>query len=150
MGGFKVGTNQNVAHGILRWFAHGRFNPNGKIANLREGSSTPAKRKNFLSPKSLRKRNTRTSTSLRSSAGCSIFLNMDEGRKRTILIAASILVARKWDQLGARPSPALDAAISDAISLAERTMQKIDNRSRPSPPDQSMNSSAGYPWKDRT
>ncbi len=37
MGVFKVGTNQNVAHGILRWFAHGRFNPNGKIANLRDG-----------------------------------------------------------------------------------------------------------------
>jgi hypothetical protein len=73
---------------------------------------------------------------------------MDEGRKRTLLIAASILVARKWDQLGGRPSPAVDAAIADAISLAERIMQKIDSRSRAAaPPDQSMTSSAGYPWK---
>jgi hypothetical protein len=76
---------------------------------------------------------------------------VDEGRKRTILIAASILVARKWDQLGARPSPTLDAAITDAISLAERIMQRIDSRSRPAaPPDQSMTSSAGYPWKGQT
>ncbi len=30
---------------------------------------------------------------------------MDEGRKRTILIAASILVAPKWVQLDGRPSP---------------------------------------------
>ncbi len=49
------------------------------------------------------------------------------------VIAASILVARKWDRLGARPSPALDAAITDAISLAERIMQKIDSRSPPLP-----------------
>jgi hypothetical protein len=73
---------------------------------------------------------------------------MDEGRKRTILIAASILVAPKWDQLGTRPSPALDAAITDAISLAERILQKIDSRSsQTKPPDQSMTSSAGYPRK---
>ncbi len=47
-----------------------------------------------------------------------------------------------------RPSPALDAAISDAIALAERIMQRIDNRWRAAaPPDQSMTSSVGYPWK---
>ena len=73
---------------------------------------------------------------------------MDEGRKRTILIAASILVAHKWVQLDGKPSPALDGAIADAITLAERIMQRIDSRSaRPNPPDQSMTSSAGYPWK---
>lgn len=73
---------------------------------------------------------------------------MDEGRKRTILIAASILVSSKYAQLEGKPSPALDAAIADAISLAERIMQKIDNRSSAStPPTQSMTSSAGYPWK---
>jgi hypothetical protein len=41
---------------------------------------------------------------------------MDEGRKRAILIAASILVSRKFAQLGAQSSPALEAAISDAES----------------------------------
>ena len=74
---------------------------------------------------------------------------MDEGRKRTLLIAASILVARKWDQLGGRPSPALDAAISDAIALAEKIMGRIDACAA-TPPDQSMTSNAGYPWKGRT
>ena len=73
---------------------------------------------------------------------------MDEGRKRTILIAASILVARKWVQLEGKPSPAQDAAIADAISLAERIMQRIDSRAA-TPPDQHMTSNAGYPWKGR-
>ena len=45
---------------------------------------------------------------------------MDEGRKRTLLIAASILVARKMGQLDAQPTPALDNAIAEAITLAER------------------------------
>jgi hypothetical protein len=67
---------------------------------------------------------------------------VDEGRKRTILIAASILT-RKWDQLGAGFSPALDAAIADAIS---RIMARVDSRS-PTQPDQHMTSSRGYPWK---
>lgn len=76
-------------------------------------------------------------------------LDMDEGRKRTILIAASILVARKCAQLEGKMSPALDAAIADAISVAERMMHKIDNRSANPPPTQSMTSSAGYPWKEQ-
>jgi hypothetical protein len=77
---------------------------------------------------------------------------MDEGRKRTILIAASILVARDYAQLKGKPSPALDAAISDAISLAEKIMQRIDARwSTPrQPPNQSMTSNADYPWKGRS
>ncbi len=70
---------------------------------------------------------------------------MDEGRKRTILIAASILVARKFAQLEGKPSPALDSAIADAISLAERIMKQIDARFPT--PSQSMTSGAGYPWK---
>jgi hypothetical protein len=49
------------------------------------------------------------------------------GRKRTLLIAASILVSRQRAQLEGKPSPALDAAIADAIALAARIMQKIDN-----------------------
>ena len=65
---------------------------------------------------------------------------MDEGRKRTLLIAASILVARKSSQLE-KNSPAMEAAISEAVTLAERIMLKIDNKWA-MPPDQKMNS-----WK---
>lgn len=72
---------------------------------------------------------------------------MDEGRKRTILIAASILVSRKFAELGGKPSPALESAIADAITMAERIMQRIDARSKPSPPDQAMTTTANYPWK---
>jgi len=64
---------------------------------------------------------------------------MDEGRKRTILIAASILVSRKFAELGGKSSPALESAVADAISMAEKIMQRIDRRSAPSPP---MNSSS--------
>jgi len=53
---------------------------------------------------------------------------MDEGRKRVLLIAASILVARKLADWDGRPSPALEAATANAISLAERIMAKIDSR----------------------
>jgi hypothetical protein len=72
---------------------------------------------------------------------------MDEGRKRTLLVAASILVARKYAQLEAKPSPALDSAIADAISLAEKIMRQIDARF--AAPSQSMTSGTGYPWKGR-
>ncbi len=55
--------------------------------------------------------------------------SVDEGRKRVLLIAVSILVARTtvahWD---GRPSPALDSAIANAIALAERILSKIDYR----------------------
>jgi hypothetical protein len=53
---------------------------------------------------------------------------MDEGRKRVLLIAASILAARKLAQWDGKPSPASEVAISDAITTAERIMTKIDNR----------------------
>jgi transposase len=53
---------------------------------------------------------------------------MDEGRKRTILIAAAILAARKLAQLGPRPSPAIESCISDAITIAEKILQRIDSR----------------------
>lgn len=52
---------------------------------------------------------------------------MDEGRKRVLLIAASILAARsvaQWD----RRTPAFEAAIADAITVAERILSKIDSR----------------------
>jgi hypothetical protein len=51
---------------------------------------------------------------------------MDEGRKRVILIAASILVAWHLKELGGRPSPALDSLIHDAVSLAAKIMNRID------------------------
>jgi hypothetical protein len=51
---------------------------------------------------------------------------MDEGRKRVLLIAASILAARHLANWDGRPSPALESAIANAISIAERIMAKID------------------------
>jgi hypothetical protein len=60
-------------------------------------------------------------------------ISMDEGRKRVLLIAASILAARKLEQYesGARV-PATVATISDAVRWAERIMEEIDRR-HPSP-----------------
>jgi len=52
---------------------------------------------------------------------------VDEGRKRVILIAACILAARRLTQWDGRNSPASEAAIADAIALAERIMMKIDS-----------------------
>ena len=51
---------------------------------------------------------------------------MDEGRKRVLLIAASILAARKLATWDGRPSPAVECAITDAIALAEKILAKID------------------------
>jgi len=51
---------------------------------------------------------------------------MDEGRKRVLLIAASILAARNLAQWDGRPSPAVDACIANAIATADRIMAKID------------------------
>jgi len=48
---------------------------------------------------------------------------MDEGRKRALLIAASILCSRKLAELGFKPCPATDAAIANA----ERIMREIDS-----------------------
>ena len=50
---------------------------------------------------------------------------MDEGRKRALLIPASILAARKLGQID-RPCPALDFCIADSIAKAEKIMRKID------------------------
>lgn len=43
---------------------------------------------------------------------------MDEGHKRVLLIAASILAARRLAQLDGRPSPAFESAIANAIETA--------------------------------
>jgi hypothetical protein len=54
---------------------------------------------------------------------------VDEGRKRVLLIAASILAARKLAQFdGGKRVPATVAAISDAVRWAEEIMRAIDER----------------------
>jgi hypothetical protein len=54
---------------------------------------------------------------------------VDEGRKRVLLIAASILAARKLAQFegGKRVSATL-SAIADAVRWAEEIMKAIDER----------------------
>jgi hypothetical protein len=52
---------------------------------------------------------------------------VDEGRKRVLGVMAAILAARKLAQQdSAKPSPALNCAIADAITLAQRIMAVID------------------------
>jgi hypothetical protein len=54
---------------------------------------------------------------------------VDEGRKRVLLIAASILAARKLAQYdGGKRVPVTVAAISDGIRWAEEIMKAIDER----------------------
>lgn len=56
-------------------------------------------------------------------------LDVDEGRKRVLLIAASILAARKLAQYdGGAKVPATISAIADAIRWAEQIMCEIDRR----------------------
>jgi len=53
---------------------------------------------------------------------------MDEGRKRVLPIAASILAARKlgdWD--GGAMSPREVSVIGNAVRIAQRIMQRIDS-----------------------
>jgi hypothetical protein len=53
-------------------------------------------------------------------------LGVDEGRKRVLLIAATVLAARKLAQFD-KPCPGIEAAISNSISMAEKIMRKIDD-----------------------
>jgi hypothetical protein len=54
---------------------------------------------------------------------------MDEGRKRVILIAASILAARKLAMYeGGTRVPATVSAIADGIRWAEQIVAEIDRR----------------------
>jgi hypothetical protein len=54
---------------------------------------------------------------------------VDESRKRVILIAASILAARKLAQYdGGKRVPATMSAIADAVRWAEEIMREIDTR----------------------
>jgi hypothetical protein len=56
-------------------------------------------------------------------------LSVDEARKRVLLIAASILAARKLAQYeGGTRVPATVSAIADAIRWAEQIMSEIDRR----------------------
>jgi hypothetical protein len=58
-------------------------------------------------------------------------MNVDEGRKRVLLIVASILAARKVAQFdGGKKVPATISAIGDAVRWAEEIMKEIDDRSR--------------------
>jgi hypothetical protein len=50
---------------------------------------------------------------------------VDEGRKRVLLITASILAARKLAQYD-KPCPAIEATITNSISMAEKIMRRID------------------------
>jgi len=62
---------------------------------------------------------------------------VDEGRKRVLLIAASILAARKLAQYdGGKRVPATVAAISDSIRWAEEIMEEIDRRHAEKPAQQ--------------
>ena len=64
-----------------------------------------------------------------SQAGLQMPGTMDEGRKRVLLIAASILAARKLAQFdGGARVPATICAISDAIRWAEEIMSEVDRR----------------------
>jgi hypothetical protein len=55
--------------------------------------------------------------------------NVDEARKRVLLIAASILAARKLSQYdGGKRVPATVSAIGDAIRWAEEILTEIDRR----------------------
>jgi hypothetical protein len=56
-------------------------------------------------------------------------VNVDEGRKRVLLIAASILAARKLAQFdGGKRVPVTISAIADAVRWAEEIMKAIDER----------------------
>ena len=63
------------------------------------------------------------------------YAEMDESRKRVLLIAASILAARKLAQYEpGKRVPATVCAIADSIRWAEEIMRAIDERwpSKPS------------------
>jgi hypothetical protein len=54
---------------------------------------------------------------------------VDEGRKRVLLIAASILAARRLAQFeGGKRVPATVSAIHDAVRWAEEILKVIDER----------------------
>jgi hypothetical protein len=52
---------------------------------------------------------------------------MDEQRKYAVLVAATILAARKLNDIGSTPW-ANECAINDAIQKAAHILEKIDHR----------------------
>ncbi|HET9698153.1 MAG TPA: hypothetical protein VFP40_14865 [Terriglobales bacterium] len=52
---------------------------------------------------------------------------VDEGRKRVLVIAASILVARHMKDMSEGRTPRTEALIANAVRLAARVMQKVDS-----------------------
>jgi hypothetical protein len=52
-------------------------------------------------------------------------LGVEEGRKRVLLIAATILAARKLAQFD-KPCPGIESAIDNAVAMAEKIMSRID------------------------
>jgi hypothetical protein len=53
---------------------------------------------------------------------------MDEQQKYAILFAGTILAARKLHEIGVKPCPAWESAISDAIANADLILKRIDER----------------------
>jgi hypothetical protein len=53
---------------------------------------------------------------------------MAEQRKYAILFAATILAARKLQEIGDKPCPARECAIADAVENAKRILEEIDER----------------------
>jgi hypothetical protein len=52
---------------------------------------------------------------------------VDEGRKRTLVIAAAIIAARNLAQINFKHCPAYESAISNAVLAAEKIMRKVDS-----------------------
>jgi hypothetical protein len=50
---------------------------------------------------------------------------VNEGCKRVLLIAATILAARKLAQFD-KPCPGVESAMADGVAMTERIMAKID------------------------
>jgi len=53
---------------------------------------------------------------------------MDEGHKRVLLIAASILAARRLAKLDFKPCLASEAVIASAIATGGKILRRIDPR----------------------
>jgi hypothetical protein len=52
---------------------------------------------------------------------------MDEERKRTVALCATILAARKIHEYEYKSCPATECAIADAIAAANRILTRIDS-----------------------
>lgn len=53
---------------------------------------------------------------------------MDEQRKYAILFAATILPARRLHEIGAKPCPARERAIAEAIGKRKHILEVIEER----------------------